>query len=300
MKQIEMNELLQGTGVATRSEASAEILKKFGLDWKVAKEPLFLKGELETNQFALRNTESGKIYNTCTSDYEVFQNHELLELITTAAGELGLSVDRGGSFKDGALVYLQIKSASLKGIGKNHDTMDSWITGINSHDRRTTLRWGSKGVVISCQNSFWHVYSLLSERVRHTQNMRVKIQDIIRNIQIVQQNEKQLHETFMKLSEIPATKHRVQHTTKLALGMADGDTRENMTRAQLVKLEDLTKSIAAEMDQKGETLWGLLNGVTYFTTHLLKGKTEQEQSKTIGSGYYADHKVFSYLTEAIK
>jgi hypothetical protein len=62
--------------------------------------------------------------------------------------------------------------------------------------------------------------------------------------------------------------------------------------------ESLMRSIKHEMSYKGETLWGLMSGVTQFTTHEMsapKRDNARVESKLVGSAQHMDAMAFEYL-----
>jgi len=223
-----------------------------------------------------------------------------LELVNESDQITGLKLDKGGLFKKGALVYLQLQNGSIEGIGQNNDTVKRYVTAINSHDGSTSLRWGLTNITISCMNSFWHAYKSMQNAIKHTESMRGRIDQIVHEIRKVQEIEQTLYNTFFKLASVPVQKDNIIKTVKTLLNV-DLDrkaTEQELTTYQLNRVTDLSNAISKEMKQKGETLWGLFSGVTYYTTHLAPGgDINRQQSKAIGQSYNADNKVFNELVE---
>jgi hypothetical protein len=65
------------------------------------------------------------------------------------------------------------------------------------------------------------------------------------------------------------------------------DLADKATRS-INKMESLYNSIEREMNDKGNTLWGLHSGITYYTTHELSSpKRENGKIETLlqGNGY---------------
>jgi phage/plasmid-like protein (TIGR03299 family) len=288
--------LLQGTGISTRNESTAQLLDKFGLNWKVNKMPLFLNEGVETGFYGIVREDNMKTFATCKEGYTPYQNEELVDLVSRAAGQIGLNVNRGGKFKDGALVYLQIESGLVTGLGQNNDTVEKYISAINSHDGSAALKWGMTNTTISCQNSFWAAYRQIKHAVRHTESMHARIDEIIGDIETILEAEKTLYEKYFRLADMPATKKHIQSVVQSTLGV-DVDSKANdLTGYKLNRLNDLCASINSEMEQKGETLWGLFSGVTHYTTHKMTGTDEKrQQSKAVGMGFTIDNEVFRGL-----
>lgn len=296
---MELNELLNNSGITDRNEATEGLLSKFGLNWKVEKTPLFLPDQFPTGFFGIVRQDTRETFATCKEGYETFQNSELLELVNEAAGETGLKLQKGGLFKKGALVYLQLKNSNITGIGENKDTLERYVTAINSHNGSTSLRWGLTNTTISCMNTFWHAYhEMNANKVKHTVNMRQKVEEITGQIRKVQEIETSLYSKFFKLAEIPVTEAQIKRVFNIALDIDLDKKAADYTPYQNNRIRELSGSINREMNQKGKTLWGLFSGMTYYTTHVMPGGTQNRaQSKAIGGAYKADNDVFNYLLE---
>jgi len=137
------------------SERVASLLDKFDLRWTVSKQPLFLEDGTPTIYKAVVRDDNKQVFQTCKDSYSPFQNSELAELLIKIADKGGYEIHKGGYFKGGAKVYVQLLSGNqLNGIGKNKTTVIGYTTGLNSHDGSTSLKWGSTNTTICCQNTF--------------------------------------------------------------------------------------------------------------------------------------------------
>lgn len=300
-KMENLNDLLAGTGVKTSSETIGELLQKFGLNWTVSKQLLTLSDGTPTDFFGIVRDDTKKTFGVVKDSYEPFQNSELVELINEAAGTLGLSVDRGGSFNGGGKVWLQLETGLISNIGKNRDTIKKYITGINTHDATKALGWGMANTTISCRNTFEAAFREVENKVRHSKSMHSRIEAIIREIEGVQVAEKTLYETFFKFSEVAASKANIEKAVKLVLDIdLSTDKKSDLSTYSVNRLGELSTAIGSEMKQKGDTLWGLFSGVTKYTTHIMPGKKEgREMSKMLGKGYSIDNSVFEAFAEQV-
>ena len=66
------------------------------------------------------------------------------------------------------------------------------------------------------------------------------------------------------------------------------EDKKDVSTRKLNVVKDFKNAIESEMGEKGETLWGLFNGVTYFTNHIeVKNKklSERKEHLMLGGGY---------------
>lgn len=284
------------------ADAVANLLDKFGLRWKVSKQRLQLPDGTPTQFYGVLREDTNVVLQSCKDSYVPYQNSELAELLITISSKTGYEISNGGDFKDGAKVYLQLKTGnSIPNIGKNHDKVNGFITGINSHDGSISLRWGLSNITISCQNTFNAASRQLTNKARHTNSMHNRIDQHLREIGLVIEEEKSLFDQFIKLSEVPVTKRLI---AKVIKNITDVDTldknykEEDYSTYQLNRTTELLTSVSSEMEQKGETLWGLFSGVTHYTSHVMpvpNRSNSRAESKYVGSGSRFDNEVLSML-----
>jgi len=296
------NKMLQNAGITTIEDKSTDLLAQFGLNWEVKKESLLLPSGQQSGFYGIVRQDTQKTFATCKEGYEVFQNAESLTLVNEAANNLGLSVNRGGMFKEGGLVFLQLENGQVSGIGQNNDTIKKYVSAMNSHDGSLSLKWGLTNITISCRNTFWAAVREMKNTVKHTESMRLRIETIMNQIKAVQKTEEDLFKIFFKFAEVPATKAHIAMAVKSVLDIdLLGGTRSNLTSYQVNRMNDLSASIQKEINQKGNTLWGLFSGVTNYTTHKMPGgDVNRQQSKAIGLGYKVDNEVFAEFAEIVK
>lgn len=282
-----------------------DMLEKFGLDWYVKKEPMILfnpqTGDPEETPFFATVRQDKRIhFASVKSGYEVFQNHELAELVHRVAGKLGHTVSNGGSFNGGGQVYLQI---GLEDQRIANDRIQRWASGINSFDGSTALRWSPETNTISCSNTFWAAYKQMRNSVRHTTNMRNMVEDSLRAIENIQEADKSLFEVFAKFSMEEAKREHVEAVVEKITGVDLKTTEKEAETKYSTRTKnntrDLMGSISQEVNDKGKTLWGLFSGVTHYTTHKAGTDRSRDKSKALGNLYNVDNTVFEMLKELV-
>jgi hypothetical protein len=183
-----------------------------------------------------------------------------------------IQVHNGGSFKNGARVFIQLKSDDLKIQNANgvYDKIEGYLTGVNSFDGSTSLAFGPSNITISCQNKFFAAFRELDTKIRHTSNMVVRVDQICRDLEKTIQLEKELFDDIKLLSNTGFDEAMKIKVTKALFKLAPevdiydldsipGKTRNNMSRFYI--------DLNGELQQKGDNMWGLFSGVTKYTTH---------------------------------
>lgn len=281
------------------NEQVKTLLDKTNLNWTVRQEELqTISGISIPNKKAIVRDDNNMIVGLHSDGYVPYQNHELMDLLHQVSGRTGLEIHRGGEFKDGGRIYVQLKGNDLK-LG--NDRIEGFLTGVNSFDGSTSLAFGHSNTTISCMNTFFRVMSGLQNKVRHTKSMSLKVEDICRRLDIVLQEEK---ETFRFITELSETRFddllKEKVTRKLfgikpEVDLNDEDALSTRTRNNLSRFYiDLN----GELSQKGDNMWGLFSGVTKYTTHSLT-KNDNTEVKMFGKVGVTEQSIFNKLVELV-
>lgn len=289
-------------------ELVMETLEKYGLLWNVRKRPNYFmdaSGDMIPSKSVSVIREDTNTWFCDKSDrYEVYQNWELVELVHKVANNFDLNVSKGGFFDEGGKIYLQVKTSDIKGIGENKDTVNGWLTALNSHDGSASLQWGETNVTVSCKNTFYSARKDMKNKFSHSVNMRDRIDHELRKVERVLADEKTLFETFFKFADVDVKPEHISNVVNMITGvdmnMSRAAAADKYHSKTIKRTEQLSQRIGEEMSYKGNTLWGLFSGVTSYTNKDLVKEGDELKGKLMGSAGKLDNKVYNSLVELIK
>lgn len=280
-------------------EQIKDFLQRSNLDWTVRQEAIQTEsGIIVDGSLAVVREDTNKVLSVMSDGYHPYQNQDLLELLFKVSQQTGLELRRGGEFKDGARVYFQLKSGNLT---MPNDRIEGFLTGINSFDGSTSLAFGPSNVTISCMNSFFAAFRSIQTKVRHTKNMTVKIDEICSGLEKVLDQEKEIFDNIVKLSETKVSDKNIDSVLRKLFNIKpevnyndDEQTSTNLKN----KMSKFYVDLDGEMKQKGDNLWGLFSGVTKFTTHSLS-KGDNTEAKMFDVYGEREKQIFSSLVELV-
>tara|TARA_R100000329_G_scaffold60101_1_gene53863 strand:- start:10203 stop:11078 length:876 start_codon:yes stop_codon:yes gene_type:complete len=245
-----------------------ELLTSGELDFTVSKRKMLYEGTYDgtynTPFFCTVNDKTAEALGPVRSRYTVLQNADLLDNILDKLqpNSYDLSQSKCGMFGGGKKIYFFIKLNSNIAIGQ--DGFDVYLYALSSHDGSQRLVYGVSTKTHSCQNMF---ATLMADKdnnyvVKHTakieKNNKMFINDLIdRNLMgikhlftIMQQHTPTptFHNNFLDIVAKTAGKKKIVQSVK-------------------DKRNELSKSIALERENKGDTYYGLFNGLTHYLTH---------------------------------
>ena len=278
-----------------------ENMKKTGLDWSVRSENLITASTgLAVEGKAIVRNDNNTILGVHGSDYQAYQNEQLFELLYNITKQTGLELHTGGCFGLGKKVYVQFKSDDLK-IG--NDLVRGFLTGINSFDGSTSLCFGASSFTVSCSNTFYGVMKGLENKVKHTKNMLIRLDDVLRRIDQSLIEEKVIFDHIKRFSEVKMTQAQMDNVIRLMLDIPKETSLTDFNALSTRKQNQIAtfKTAAGiEIADKGENLWGLFSGVTRYTTHNLGGKKSGEEHKMFGRYGQKEKQVFSNFAQLVK
>ena len=280
----------------TKNEKVFELLESTKLNWTVNKEPLVGIDGKATESFGMFRNDNDKWLGTVGNQYRAYQNHEMAELMVQASDGIGLDVTKGGSMNEGRKVFLQIPLED-KLIGP--DTVKRNLTCLNSHDGSTSISFGSTNTVVSCSNQFHRISREKGmNRFRHSANSKDRINQAMQDMRIALGHDEELMKNFEIMANMPIKDEIFARVMTKAFGVnLDAKTGEFSTR-KINTMKTVAATIEGELDAKGSTLWGLFNGVTYYTNHIAQN-SDKDDYVMLGGGYKTNLSAFNEVMKWI-
>lgn len=281
------------------------VLETNGLNWTVSKQPIqTVSGILIPEKIAIVRSDNNTILGIHTNNYEPFQNDKMLELLYKISQSSGLKIHKTGTFGGGKKIYIQLENENFR--LSDGDQIKTFFTSVNSHDGSTQFGFGTTSITISCMNTFMGAYKTLETRMKHTKSMTIKLDNILRQLDAMREEEKRNIQTIEKMGDV-----KIDEATKLLVvrQLFDLKKQDGYSINELVSNDSIstrkknqifafTDSLAIETSQKGENLWGLFSGMTRFTTHNMLNKDTTEH-KMFGALGVKERKIFSELAELV-
>ena len=283
----------------SQENRTQQVLDKVGLNWTVREESITTEsGIIVPKSKAIIREDTNTVLSVHGDGYFPYQNHQMVDLLDKVSQQVGLPIHKGGYFGGGEKVYLQLKSNDLK-LG--NDRVEGFITGVNSFDGSTSLAFGPSNITISCQNSFFAAFRNLNAKIRHTNNMEMRIDDICRGLEGVLEEEKEMFEDIKKLSETKMTKKQEDWVTRTLFNImkdVDLNSDKDVSTVTRNRLSRFYVDLNGEVKEKGDNLWGLFSGVTKYTTHSLS-KGDNSENKMFGTYGQRERQIFKELVELV-
>lgn len=252
-----------------------EILVENGLDFHIEKAPLVAidadGNQLITPYFGLINTSTKEVINTCKEGYTVSQNSDVVEMVLKGMEKFGneLKVSKAGSINGGRRVFMQLEINGTSKVG--NDLVKQYVTIIDSNDGSTGLSVGIGDLVAHCTNQFFKFYAKGNAKFRHTATLNQKIASIPYLIETALDESMNQIKIYNRFISTELTKNLADKMVKEVLGydrvFTSVDELAKLTQRSNSMMDTLYSNIETEINECGNNLWGLFNGLTRYTTH---------------------------------
>jgi hypothetical protein len=130
--------------------------------------------------------------------------------------------------------------------------------------------------------------------------MKPKIEEILRKIDVLLQEEQQTFDNIQRLGNVRMTQ-QVKDLVIRRLFDIEKEERldsDDLSTNKKNKLSRFYIDLNGELNQKGDNLWGLFSGVTKYTTHSMK-KGDNTEGKIFGQVGYKERQIWDNLVELV-
>jgi hypothetical protein len=245
-----------------------ELLTSGGLDFTVSKKKMLYESVDEstfnTPFFCTVNNKTKEALGPVRSRYTVLQNADLLDNILDKLepNTYDLSESQCGMFGGGKKIYFFIKLKS--GIVIGEDGLDVYLYALSSHDGSQRLVYGISTKTHSCSNMF---ATLMADKdnnyvVKHTAKIEKDNKMFINDL--IDRNLIGIKNLFTIMREHTPTP--TFHNRFLDI-VAKTEGKKKIVQSVKDKRNEFSKSIALERENKGNSYYGLFNGLTHYLTH---------------------------------
>ena len=267
-----------------------------GTAWSVIKEPLITPDGKQTQSYGLFRSDTNQWLSTVGERYVPMQNAELAEIMVRIQQRFGGEIKGNAMGRiAGQKIYYQL---SLDDYQINGDTLKRHITCLNSHNGSHAIGFGSTNTVISCDNTF-HIAMKDLTKFRHTESASKRLQIAVEQFEKALVLDENLMLTYKAMNRVPLDENRtiIEEVMQKVMKVDPNDEVTETSTRKKNQLDGFMYALSKECSEKGSTLWGLFNGVTYYTNHI---ENRGMDNLMTGSGYKKNLTAFKAIENELK
>jgi phage/plasmid-like protein (TIGR03299 family) len=220
--------------------------------------------------------------------YEIVQNGELCDIAETVIGESGSGFESCGTLRNGRLVWILARwpdGATVQG-----DRIGRYLLIYSSHDGSKQIVVAATSVRVVC----WNTLSAALDRekdnqicMRHTANVRDRIAEALRLVQLSKARFDDETTLFQSMSEKAITERFVQGFLLALYPNPEGDNRKTGHAVKkreritdLLRTQPGADSRALRSADGQPTAYGLYNAITQYWQHESTSRVRNGNDKT--------------------
>lgn len=285
------------TSLATTSRLAAfDVLTQSRVAFHVEKQPVYLpSGRAVAGKFATVRMDTGNALGIVGNRYSVIQNQAALDLFDAAAQVGAIEYGRAGTFKGGAIVWLQAKLPGSLVVGP--DQVDRFLLLANTHDGSGNLRILLTPIRVVCRNTLAAAFGAdAGMTIRHTASSAAKVKLAMTAIENAGRYYQAFGDTAARMyaKRIGYAETRAMVDRIFPVTGDEVSARLANTRAQVI---DLVDNGRGQYAIRG-TAWGLYNAVAEYTDHHRATRGDEAnrlESSWLGSGAGIKRRAFDLL-----
>ena len=315
--------------VVEQALTSEEAIKAAGLDYDVAKVPIFAdfrdlpkvetieqhkkNGEKVPNYFATVRTDTRDVLGLVGNRYEVVQNSQAFDFVDEIVGSREAVFETAGALGKGEKIFVTAKLPGNIRIKGTDDIIEEYILFTSSHDASDPVIAGLTPVRVVCNNTLNMALKRLSNKIklRHTKNVHDKIEMGLELMGLYRQYSMEFSETLNALCNVKATEDTLNSITQqlifnseeIVILNKEGLISDRISTRKKNQYEELQMYVDQGVGQelhRGTLLW-IYNGVSSYYSNAKEYKSDEDRfvSITEGTANKVVQKTFNLVTNLI-
>lgn len=278
-----------------------DILTRYNLNWEVNMEPTFLNCGRPTGKMAAVRSDNRTVFDSFSKQYKPIQNRDIMTTALQIQDLTGCEIEKVQSMKEGAIQCITLKGRDFEiEYPQRGDIISEKMLIANSHDgsRSCTVSFGH--IVLSCTNGMTRFDKKGSVTIIHTASGLKRLRAALKGMNKVVGTSEQMIESYHKMLNVNVGKEHIERVFEMVLDVNLNANQAEYSTKKQNQVKTLWQSISSEMSYKGQNAFGLLQGVTHYTSKQVDNDTSDTdtklRSKFFGTNAKRDLSVWEMLS----
>ena len=273
-------------------------IKQFpnAFNWDITQTPIVSEktGKVITGYKEIIRSDDESTIAVMNDSYTPMTTAEFTNVVMTAAQTLGLEVASFEDWQNGETNMgrqRQVITAQLK-VNEPLEIAGSKIDGYMTigvgFDGSRSFYIGHSNSYLRCTNQFGSIITDFTSRL--TKNNMLRVETIVKNIDTYKNYERKLYEEFIQLQDVKIDEGIIQECVKRLvkldaeeMAMSQKELEDHLSPQKLNKMDEIMASMRGEIGDLGNNAWAMFNGVTHYTTHVMKARTQERFGNMFGA-----------------
>jgi len=237
------------------------------LNWEIKTQPVLFSSNdvlVEDRNYMHLSKSTGQPLSVMGGKYCPLTVEDFTQNVQTLSNISGYSIEGYQEFKGGRTILgiLKADSATQASIPS-----DNYVIVGSSFDGTRPFFIGTTTVLIRCQNQFSQIN--IFDTVKHTKSSPFKREQLQHSFAAYLRDQQLIHLNFEKMDQIKITEKDKTEYARMVLNILPSVELPTITEN---RLDGLLQCISQETQAVGNTVFGMFQGVTKYTTHSVNSK----------------------------
>ena len=266
--------------------------EKFG--WEIEKHPVSFErdGQLITdpNFLVLSRSDNDQVLSVMSKKYCPMTVNEFEEATQRMQEVSQMEFMGFQEFNDGKILLSVLKNGDPLSV--NSYPIEDYLVMGTSFNGEQPFFIGTSTILVRCQNSFSQIHMMC--RTRHTKYSFDRREIVLANLETYFKDRQRIYSNFELMEQVTFNEEQKRLFVNHVLSIPDIEPEKGFATRTLNRRDELMACIEGETSELGNTVFGLFQGLTKFTTHSLTTKKEAPFANLIGTANDLNQKGYQY------
>jgi hypothetical protein len=255
----------------------------------------------------IKRSDDNSVISVMKNSYNPITTSNFTDIVENIAKNIGAKVagytDWNSNGRGRQVITAQILLTEALSIAGSK--IQGYLTIGTGFDGSRSFYVGHTEEYLRCENQFGSIITNMTARL--TKNVLSKVDEISNNIQLYTEYENELYTHFKEFQKIKVDEKLIQECIGRIAGLTEEERamtvkqrHAEVTSQKLNKFDDISASVRGELADLGNNAWGLFNGVTHYTTHVLNTRTKESFGNLFGAKNTANQKAYEFGLELLE
>lgn len=274
-----------------------EFLETFG--WEIEQSPVILMKQgatIEDQNFkVISRNDNNKVLSVMSNKYCPISVTEF-EKTTQRMQEMSEMELMGyQEFNDGKILLSILKNNSLSQV--NSFPVEDYLILGTSYNGELPFFIGTSTILIRCQNAFSRIHMM--SKTRHTKYSPDRRESIMNSLEVHFRNRKQIYQNFSEMHKVEVNEEDKIIFANKILSIPEIIPEKGLATRTMNRKEELLRCIESETNDVGNSIFGMFQGLTKYTTHSLETRKVAPFANLIGTANDLNQKGYKHCLSMI-
>jgi len=283
-----------------------------GFSWDIKQNPIIDQetGLIIPGNKVIKRDDDNSVISVMKNSFTPITTSKFTEIVEEIAQNIGAEIagytDWGNGTTMGSsrqVITAQIKLTEALSIAGSK--IQGYLTIGTGFDGNRSFYVGHTNQYLRCSNQWGSIITELTARL--TKNVSNRVDEIIKNISLYTDYEQKIYENFRKFEKVKIDERIIQECIARIAGLSEeeramtlAEREEELSTQKVNKMIDIEASLRGEVSDLGSNAWALFNGVTHYTTHVMKARTNESFGNLFGAKNTANQQAYDYALELLE